>query len=143
MRALLVRHARAGERSGWKGDDRLRPLDRKGVRQAEGLVSLLRDYPVERVLSSPYLRCTQTVEPLAWARDLDVEERPELAEGSTRAAVLRLLGELDAETVVLCTHGDVVEKLAGEALPKGSTQVLDLDGGQLRKVDYLGPPALS
>lgn len=141
MRALLLRHARAGKRSEWKGDDRLRPLDRKGVRQAEALVALLRDYPIERVLSSPYLRCTQTVEPLARARDLDVEERPELAEGSTRADVLRLLRGLDAETVVLCTHGDVAEELVGEELPKGSTQVLELEGDRLRKLDYLGPPA--
>ena len=41
MRLLVVRHASAGDRSRWKGDDRLRPLDRRGRRQAEGLVTVL------------------------------------------------------------------------------------------------------
>lgn len=140
MRVVLVRHARAGDRSKWEGDDRLRPLDSKGLRQAEGLVTVLRDYPIERVLSSPYLRCTQTVEPLAQARGLAVEERTELAEEATRADVLRLLGELDEENVVLCTHGDVTEELVGEELRKGSTQVLELEGDRLRRLEYL-PPA--
>ena len=65
MIVLLVRHARAGDREKWEGDDRLRPLDRKGRRQAEGLVELLAEYPIERLLSSQYLRCIQTFEPLA------------------------------------------------------------------------------
>src|SRR6266511_1008153 len=79
---LLVRHARAGKRSKWEGDDRLRPLDKRGRKQAEGLVSLLAEYPIDRIASSPYLRCTQTVDPLAASRGLAVEERDELAEGS-------------------------------------------------------------
>jgi len=137
---LLVRHARAGERSEWEGDDRLRPLDAKGRRQAEGLVDLLASYPIERVLSSPYVRCVQTVVPPATARGLQVEEAAELAEGSTRADVLRLLGSLDEDCVVLCTHGDVVEELIGEELRKGSTEVLELEDGRLSRVRYLGRP---
>jgi phosphohistidine phosphatase SixA len=140
MIVLLVRHARAGKRSKWKGDDRRRPLDRKGRKEAAGLVDLLRDYPVERVLSSSYDRCTQTVEPLARERGLAVEDRGELAEGSSREDVLRLLGPLEAECVVLCTHGDVVDELVGEELPKGSTQVLELEDGELRRRAYLEPP---
>src|SRR4051794_27845038 len=34
---LLVRHAKAGERSAWHGDDRLRPLDPAGQEQTEEL----------------------------------------------------------------------------------------------------------
>ena len=55
---LLVRHARAGNRSKWRGDDRLRPLTRKGTRQAEGLVGLLDQLGPERILSSPFVRQT-------------------------------------------------------------------------------------
>jgi phosphohistidine phosphatase SixA len=137
---LLVRHASAGNRSTWEGDDRLRPLSAKGRRQAEGLVDLLADYPIDRILTSPSLRCTQTVPPLAAARGLEIEEAPELAEGSTRADVLRLLGSLDSGSVVLSTHGDVIEELVGEELPKGSTEVLELEGGRLRRVRHLGRP---
>lgn len=138
MQVLLVRHGRAGERREWEGDDRLRPLDGKGRRQASGLIELLADYPIERILSSPYVRCTQTVEPLAAKRALPVEEVDELAERSTRAAVLRLLLRLEAGCVVLCTHGDVVDELAGEELPKGSVEELALEGGDLRRLRHLG-----
>ena len=48
MIVLLVRHARAGDRDAWEDDDRLRPLDKKGWKQAEGLVGLLADYPLRR-----------------------------------------------------------------------------------------------
>lgn len=141
MIVLLVRHGRAGERSRWAGDDRLRPLDGKGRRQAEGLVELLVGYPVDRVLSSPYVRCTQTVAPLAESRGLELEEVHELAEGSTREDVMRLLERLGATCPVLCTHGDVVDELVGEELPKGSTQVLELEDGRLSRGPYLDRPA--
>ena len=65
MTVILLRHASAGDRDGWDGDDRLRPLDEKGCREAETLVEELRRFTVRRVVSSPYTRCVQTVEPLA------------------------------------------------------------------------------
>jgi phosphohistidine phosphatase SixA len=137
---LLVRHARAGDRSEWEGDDRHRPLDKKGRRQAEGLVELLAEYPIDRILSSPAVRCTETVVPIATARALEVEEAAELAEGSLDADVLRLLSSLKSECVVLSTHGDVIDELVGEELKKGSTEVLELEGGRLRRVRHLGRP---
>jgi phosphohistidine phosphatase SixA len=137
---LLVRHARAGERSEWEGDDRLRPLDEKGRRQAEGLVELLADYPVDRIFSSPYVRCVESVEPLAAATGFEIEQVDELAEGSTGDAVLRLLSSGDASCVVLCTHGDVVEEVLGDGLKKGATEVLALEDGRLRRVDHIGRP---
>ena len=143
MIVLLVRHARAGDREAWKSDDRLRPLDEKGWKQADGLVELLADYPIERLLSSPSLRCTQTFEPLASARGLQIEEVAELAEGSTREDALRLLGSLDAGCIALSTHGDVVEDLLGDGLRKSATEVLTLeDDGTLRRVEHIDRPAV-
>ncbi len=63
MTLLLIRHASAGDRDDWVGDDRLRPLDGRGRNQASRLPELLRDYEIARVLSSPAVRCVQTVEP--------------------------------------------------------------------------------
>src|SRR4029077_20646317 len=37
----VVRHARAGDRGAWTGDDRARPLTKKGVEQAEQVVLAL------------------------------------------------------------------------------------------------------
>ena len=78
---LVVRHADAGNKRTWTGPDTLRPLSPSGQLQAEGLVFRLEDYPVERILSSPTLRCYQTVEPLARDRLLGIETVPAL--GST------------------------------------------------------------
>jgi 8-oxo-dGTP diphosphatase len=138
---LLIRHASAGDRGQWTGDDRLRPLDEKGRRQALGLVDLLSGYPIERLLSSPYVRCTQTLEPLGRARRLEVEEVDGLAEGAGHSDVMRLLGERGSAVIALCTHGDVVEELLGREIRKGATQVLEAVDGDLEEVTYLPSPA--
>src|ERR1700694_4926821 len=116
MPVLLVRHARAKSRQNWTGDDVDRPLTKPGRRQAEKLVELLSPYSPARVLSSPYLRCVRTVQPLADSLDLKGERVDALGEGRIDDT-LKLLGELVDEAAVVCTHGDVVpavlEALAG------------------------------
>jgi phosphohistidine phosphatase SixA len=141
MTILLIRHASAGKRKDWRGDDRLRPLDVQGRRQAEGLVELLRERAPSRVLSSAYARCRQTVEPLARALGLAVERRHELEEGASADDIRGLGAEVAGEVVVFCTHGDVVEAVLGSESEKGSTWVLGLDGGKLKRIEYLPPPA--
>src|SRR5699024_4607764 len=76
MTVVLLRHASAGERDEWTGADRARPLDARGRERAEALVPELRRLGVRRVVSSPYVRCAQTVEPLG----LPVEYDDRLAE---------------------------------------------------------------
>ena len=141
MTVLLVRHASAGHRTEGT-DDQLRPLDDRGRRQAEGLVDTLADYNIRHVLTSLAVRCRQTVEPLAGSLGLPVEERSELAEGSTAEDVLDLVRSLDGETAVLCTHGDVVSEVLGEESKKGSTWVLDVGAdGSIERREYLPAPA--
>jgi phosphohistidine phosphatase SixA len=137
---LLARHASAGERSEWTGDDRERPLDERGFRQAEDLVDLLGERRPTRVLSSGYLRCRQTVQPLADALGLPVEEAPQLTEGASKHDVDDLIAGLTGEFAVLCTHGDVVEALVGEEGEKGATWVLEVDRGGAGVLEYLPPP---
>ena len=141
MTILLVRHASAGERKEWNGDDRLRPLDELGQRQAEGLIELLEPHRPSRVLSSGSVRCRETVEPLSRALGLPLEERVELAEGASADEVQRLAAQLRDDVAVLCTHGDVVEDVLGEESEKGSTWIIRLEGGVLEPVEYLPPPA--
>jgi 8-oxo-dGTP diphosphatase len=126
---VLVRHASAGDRAAWTGDDRLRPLDKRGRRQAAELVQLLRGFEVLRVVSSPYARCVETLEPLAAAVGLPVERDDRLAEGMGSAA-RDLLRE---GCVVCCTHGDVVGDLLGRGLKKGAAVVLE-DGEVVREI---------
>jgi phosphohistidine phosphatase SixA len=135
---LVARHGRAGDRVAWSGDDRHRPLDRRGRRQAGWLVEALAGYPVERILSSPYVRCLETVEPLAAARIIPVEQTGALAEGAA-AEARELLRRLWGTCAILCTHGDVMAELVpGRTAKKGSVWVLE--GGDLAPARYLAPP---
>ncbi len=118
MTVVLLRHASAGDRAEWDGDDRLRPLDKKGRKQAAALRDRLLAAGVTRVLSSPYIRCVETVEPLG----LDIELDERLAEGAPRYETLALLA--DADGAVACTHGDVIENVLGRSLRKGAAVVL-------------------
>jgi 8-oxo-dGTP diphosphatase len=143
MAILLLRHASAGSRKKWKGEDRLRPLDRVGSGQAAALVDQLAGYPVSRIVTSPYVRCLQTVAPLADRLGLAVEARDELAEGASWAGVQALLGELDGATAVVCSHGDVILDLVGweREARKGSTWILERGGDGFVPAVYLPPPA--
>jgi hypothetical protein len=73
MITFLVRHGDAGAKRRWDGPDAGRPLSPAGLDQAEGLVLRLEDYPVDRILCSPTVRCQQTVQPLARDRLLETE----------------------------------------------------------------------
>jgi 8-oxo-dGTP diphosphatase len=105
---LLYRHAHAGARELWTGDDRLRPLTKKGRRQAEWMAERLAGLPIRRLLTSPYLRCVQTLEPLARRLNMPMEQPDDLAEGASEGRVIGLLGEAMADNSVLCSHGDVI-----------------------------------
>jgi phosphohistidine phosphatase SixA len=69
----LVRHAHAGDKHQWPGPDEDRPLSVPGHREAHGLLARLRHYPITRILTSPALRCVQTVEPLSRRRAVPIE----------------------------------------------------------------------
>ena len=141
FRSYLVRHGEAGWRHAWEGPDRLRPLTREGRRQAAGLVGILEGAEVARILTSPFVRCAETVEPLATARGLTVEPVVQLAEGAGPEGAL---GLVKSGPVVACSHGDVIEavlevlagqgvRLAGRAAGletlKGATWVLECRDG--------------
>jgi phosphohistidine phosphatase SixA len=110
---LLVRHASAGKRDKWQGDDSERPLDEHGRAQALELVGRLQPYPVERILTSPATRCVETVEPLARARGLQLDLRPELGEDRQGRDGAALLRSLAGEDVVVCGHGGLERAVPG------------------------------
>ena len=125
MPLLLVRHASAGDRDDWAGDDRERPLDERGRKQAEGLVERLQPYPIEQILSSPARRCVETVEPLARARGLEIELRPELGEERQAADGVELVRSFAGRDVVICGHGGLEWALpAPQKWKKGATLVV-------------------
>lgn len=141
------------KRSTWEGPDRLRPLSRVGHGQAQALAAALASRPVARVLSSPHLRCRQTVEPLAATHGLAVEVHEGLAEGQDGTRALDLVGDLGDRTTVIASHGDVILALLGELeergmdlrgpllCEKGSIWVLEGPSAAPERAWYIPPPA--
>jgi phosphohistidine phosphatase SixA len=149
----VVRHGKAGNPDKWTGDDRLRPLSKKGKKQAEDLVRLFKRLPVLDIYSSDYLRCVETVEPLAAARRLEIKRSPSLEFGSGLEGLGEFLADRALDDTVLSTHGDIVFELvqdlvarevvkAGEGgYEKGSTWVLEVDEhGVAEKARYIPAP---
>ncbi len=157
---LLVRHAKAGSREGWNGDDDLRPLTANGERQAKFLTRQLALFKPDRVCSAPRLRCVQTVRGVAADSDVEIEYEPALAEDRYRDAPQEGLARLRAiaaasNTPVVCSQGGVIPGLVAEVcaqdgvdfaeIPakKGSTWVLTFRRGDVPRLvaaHYLPPP---
>ncbi|MCU1344364.1 MAG: hypothetical protein JWL70_630 [Acidimicrobiia bacterium] len=128
MTIFLVRHGHAGSRKQWDGSDRDRPLSERGEAQASALAAQLGDRPIKRVLASPFVRCRQTVAPLAAAIGLEVEPDHRLAEGQPFAPVLDLLAELPDDSV-LCSHGDLIPDVM-DALVRRGLEVVGANDGR-------------
>jgi len=154
---LVVRHAKAGSRKRFDGDDRRRPLDEEGMRQADALVPLLRAFGASAVHAADRLRCVQTVQPLADALGTSVISEPALSDDAYVQApecARRRLDEILAggEVPVLCSQGDIIPQLLswvasrdGVRLPpsrnrKASTWVLSTHVGHVVAVDHLAAP---
>ena len=148
----FVRHAKAGSRSHWEDDDRVRPLSKSGFKQAEALVSVFGPQSISAVYSSPYLRCVQTVAPLAKARRRPVQETQCLAEGAGLEGAARFIEDPQLDDAVLCTHGDVIQELveylirrrivqaSQMEIDKGSTWAVDVEDASPVSARYIPAP---
>lgn len=153
-RLILVRHGRAHRRANWSGDDALRPLDKKGRRQAELLVSELTPFRPERIYTAGPVRCQDTVAPLASELGIEVvidESLGDIAWTENQVASQKRFREIVAEggVSVICSQGLTIPDLiawfsAKGTLPldgeinckKGSAWVLGFNDGELTTADY-------
>lgn len=129
--ALLVRHAKAGSRADWAGDDDLRPLSAAGTRQAEELRGLLPAFGVVRLHSAPRTRCRQTVQGLADDLGLAVLDEPLLSEEGYAAdpggARRRLAEILQGEgPVAVCSQGGAIPHLVATLLAEAGLAERDV-----------------
>ena len=153
----VVRHAKAGSRKRFAGEDRLRPLSDEGWGQAEAIADRFEGPPavaVGQVVSSPAVRCTETVSPLARRRGIETDVLDELGEGTDPLVALARLLELVGVSphVVACTHGDValgmLETLVAASVdvdgplawPKAATWDLEVVCGSVVSARYVPPP---
>lgn len=150
----LVRHADAGNKREWTGPDDDRPLSDAGYREAEGLIAQLASHPIARIMSSPAVRCRQTVQPLAEQRHLAIRTDAALAVDGDVDRAAALLLDSQADDVVLCTHGELIRPLLGRlrelgaplgdqvSWPKGSVWLVEAVDGAITKATFLPPRQL-
>ncbi|GAA2657067.1 NUDIX hydrolase [Paractinoplanes durhamensis] len=147
----LVRHAHAGERKEWKGNDALRPVDELGRAEAERIGAVLALLRPSRLIAATPLRCKQTLEPLAallggtpivqdsaFAEPADADEAPAKA----KLGAHRLLELRDGRSVpVICGQGKVMPTMLATLrdesdpepykTPKGDAWLLTWSGDRL------------
>ena len=123
---VIMRHASAGDKHDWDGDDLLRPLDRGGQADALALVALLACFDPVRIVSSPAVRCTETVAPYAGyiGAPIEVDHVLTVPDGAQALLartspddpvtdVARLLA--DGVPTLVCAHGENIPQLLGGA----------------------------
>ena len=154
---LIVRHGTAGSKSRYKGDDRMRPLDKRGRAQAESLVGQLLAFGASTLFAADRARCHQTIEPLAEELGVQIHNEPLLTEeayADDRKAARRRILEIAAGegTPVICTQGKVIPDLIDwwcerdgvrpdkSRNRKGSTWVMSSWKGSLVAADHIGSP---
>lgn len=153
---LYVRHARAHDRKSWSGDDDLRPLDKKGRRQAEMLISELSPYQPTAIYSASPDRCVNTAAPIADELNLPVHidallgddawvEQPGKALLAFQSIVAR------GGTPIIVSQGLTIPSIIESYEPlfmdtdelkvkKSSVWVLSFVKGELIGADYLASP---
>ncbi len=154
---LIVRHGTAGSKSRYKGDDRMRPLDKRGRAQAESLVGQLLAFGANMLYAADRVRCHQTLEPTAEELGAPIHNEPLLTEeayAEDRKAARRRVLEIAATggTPVICTQGRVIPDLIAwwcerdgvrpdkSRNRKGSTWVMSSSQGHLVAADHIGSP---
>jgi 8-oxo-dGTP diphosphatase len=146
---VLVRHAKAGRRSEWRGEDDLRPLDDVGRAQAQRLVAFLRCFAPTRLYSADRTRCVQTLEPTADALDLAITVDPAFADEAYCAAPAATQTSLLAlakpgKVSVVCSQGITIPSMIDRLAPgvassdtrKGAAWVLSMVDGDVVAADY-------
>ncbi len=122
----LVRHAKAGSRFESDDDDFERPLTGKGRRQAIAIAERLLPHATGGLISSPIVRCVQTLEPLATKLGVAIAVDNALAEGAGFSGALALLSTLP-DGSVLCSHGDVIPETISALTRRGCVVIGEPD----------------
>ncbi|KAA0024238.1 NUDIX hydrolase [Antrihabitans cavernicola] len=154
---LIVRHAKAGRSERYRGDDRLRPLDTLGRKQAAALEPQLAAFGATHVHSADRTRCVRTVQPLADSLKVDIKLEPLLSEedyaadrDGGRARARKIASKSGVR--VICSQGKVIPDLVrwwaerdGISLPparnrKASMWVLSLSNDKLVAADHVDSP---
>jgi 8-oxo-dGTP diphosphatase len=151
---IILRHTKALERGDWDDVDSKRTLSEIGFEQAQFLIKHLEAFAIDEIYSSDYVRCVQTVTPLAEARSLQLTQVPSLNEETfeldpTRSVSFTNALKQDEKNILICSHNPVIPtivrgvlntKLKNKDLIKlepGDAWIVHRVRGEIVGLDYL------
>lgn len=151
---IILRHTKALERGDWDQEDSQRTLSEVGFDQAQLLLKHLEPFAIDEIYSSDYLRCVQTVTPLAHSRGLALTQVPSLNEATFDEDPLRSVSfanalKQDEKNILICSHNPVIPtmlrgilntKLKNKDLIKlepGDAWIVHRVRGEIVGLDYL------
>ncbi|MGE5223045.1 MAG: phosphohistidine phosphatase SixA [Omnitrophica WOR_2 bacterium] len=122
MILYFLRHGLAGDRAEWEGDDRLRPLTKKGEKNtalsAEMMDAIIQD--LDEMITSPLVRARQTAEIVAdeFGMQEAMVEDERLAPGFNLEKLAEIVKDYpNAEALMLVGHepdfSETISKLIG------------------------------
>lgn len=77
---LVVRHGKAEARKAWKGEEAHRPITPRGAAYAFALSYELACFNPTRLVSSPWIRCLETLDMFSWQTHQSIVHLPQLTE---------------------------------------------------------------
>ncbi|MCI1219096.1 MAG: NUDIX hydrolase [Bifidobacterium sp.] len=109
---LIVRHGKAEARKLWKGGDATRPITPKGAAAAYALNRELACYAPSRLITSPWVRCMETIEVFSWQTGLPMTTAEELTEDAFAAKPQAAYDRIDAEIDLLLSESYATQPVA-------------------------------
>ncbi|NEG69844.1 NUDIX hydrolase [Bifidobacterium choloepi] len=130
---LIVRHGKAESRKLWDGTEENRPITPKGAADAYALNRELACYNPTRLVTSPWMRCQQTIQMLSWQTKRPMEYVEALTEDSfaadpaeTWAAFFAQIQQTvgSSSTTAICMHRPVIGGMFDRLRPMCATRTL-------------------
>ncbi len=127
---ILLRHAKATPRSDWKGSESKRPLLPEGKQQAKRLVRLLNCYGPKRLITSPWTRCEQTIEPYAKVMKNKIIQRSQLTELSSTLSPRKTIHAVETifdskKSALICSHRPALPTITKTLATRATAEIKD------------------
>jgi len=156
---IMLRHAKALERTEWQGEDEDRPLQIIGQLQAKRMLSIYQVYGIEEIYTSDAVRCLDTVAQMAKALQLTpiiTSAVSEYTYKKNREKAIDYAKELikSNQQIILCSHNPVLPRMMEKLTKKidfdypdnkllpGEAWVLFHDKKEVKHIDRVAAPSV-
>jgi 8-oxo-dGTP diphosphatase len=136
---IIARHGKATPHDEWDGEDSLRPLAAVGMQQSRDIAGGLAAFGPAVIVSSPAIRCLQTVAPLSYKLGMEIRESGKISQDKWTKEGDRVADFISARfrkgvPAVMCSHGPVIPQIVSEIITQTGGTVTD----EVRRAASLG-----